>query len=89
MSTGIPFKVDLLNWEGSDSILKTWIAPEGLVQGNQLENEGGFYDDALKSTCFNPPREIPSRVALLKDELHMADHSMPFYTKMYEQRIRP
>ncbi|XP_072017163.1 uncharacterized protein [Amphiura filiformis] len=56
---GIPFTEDLLQWPSGDDILHTWMAPDGLIQGNKLGNEGGFYDVALQSTCFGPPRETP------------------------------
>ena len=88
-AVGIPFTKELLKWPSGDDILKTWMAPDGLVQGNKLGDEGGFYDNALRSTCFAPPREAPSRESLREDVRYMADVSMPFYEKMYSNRIQP
>ena len=88
-AVGIPFTEDLLQWEEGDAVLDTWIAPKGLMQGNRLGSEGGFYDNALKSTCFAPPTKIPERSSLPPDLQHMSDVSMPFYAKMYECRLKP
>ncbi|XP_072016787.1 uncharacterized protein [Amphiura filiformis] len=88
-AVGIPFTEDLLQWPSGDDILHTWMAPDGLIQGNKLGNEGGFYDVALQSTCFGPPRETPSRASLREDVRYMSDASMPFYEKMYNHRIKP
>ncbi|XP_072037050.1 uncharacterized protein [Amphiura filiformis] len=86
---GVEFKESMLQWEAGDKIVDTWIASKMILQGNKMEEGGGFYEDAFKSTEFHPPRELPSRDQIDPDLLPVIDQCMPLYEKMYSMRIRP
>ena len=85
---GVKFSESLLHWEAGDKITDTWIASKNLLRGNKME-EGGFYDGALKSTGFLPPKELPSRDMIDPDLLPLIDQYMPIYEKMHSMRIQP
>ena len=84
---GVPFKESMLTWEAGDSITKDWIACDTFIRGNKLES-GGYYDEALKSTCFHPNKPLRNK-ELPEDVLACIDRVMPAYKKMYEMRLRP
>ncbi|XP_072019426.1 uncharacterized protein [Amphiura filiformis] len=85
---GVEFKESMLQWEAGDKIVDTWIASKKIQHGNKMK-EGGFYEDAFKSTEFYPPKKIPSREQIDIDLLPLIDQYMPLYEKMYSMRIRP
>ena len=84
---GIPFKKDMLEWPAGLDIVKTWKGGREILLGN-LHASGGYYDAALRSTRFNPPKDMPLREDLTEDILKCVDHSMPFYEKMYAMRLK-
>ncbi|XP_072051782.1 uncharacterized protein [Amphiura filiformis] len=86
---GIPYDDSLLKWPGDQDIVKAWKASRINLQGNFLQNEGGFYEAALKSTHFFPARPLPDRSELPKDIQDAADYSMQFYDKMREMCLKP
>ena len=88
---GIEFKEEILEWPSGFNFdgVKSWIGSREALVGNFLEGTGGFYDTALKSTRFHPPKKMPTREELNEDELVCADHSLPFYEKMYDLRLKP
>ncbi len=86
--TGVKFNESMLQWKAGDEIVDTWIASKNILQGNKLQ-EGGYYDDAFKSTEFHPPKRMPSRDQIDSDLLPIIDQCMPLYEKMYSMRIQP
>ncbi|XP_072051783.1 uncharacterized protein [Amphiura filiformis] len=86
---GIPYNDSLLKWAGDRDIIRTWIISRISLQGNYLENEGGFYEVALKSTQFLPSKPLPKRSELPKDIQEVADQSMQSYAKMKEMCLKP
>ncbi len=85
---GVKFSESLLHWEAGDEITDTWIASKNLLRGNKME-EGRFYEGALKSTEFRPPKQLPSRDQIDGDLLPVIDRCMPIYEKMHSMRIQP
>ncbi len=85
---GVPFNESMLEWPSGIEILKSWKGARELLLGNFHES-GGYYDMAMKSTRFNLPREMPKREDLSDDILKCVDHSMPYYEKMYDMRLKP
>ncbi|XP_072019420.1 uncharacterized protein [Amphiura filiformis] len=85
---GVEFKESMLQWEAGDGIVNTWIANKTGLQGNKME-EGGYFEDAFRSTEFHPPKEMPSRKQIDPDLLPVIDQCMPIYEQMYSVRIRP
>ncbi|XP_072051713.1 uncharacterized protein [Amphiura filiformis] len=88
-AVGIPYSDCLLEWPANGDIMKTWKASRILLQGNLLENKGGFYKNAMKSSRFLPGTATPKRSELSQDLQEAADYSMPFYEQMYQMRLKP
>ncbi|XP_072051685.1 uncharacterized protein [Amphiura filiformis] len=86
---GIPYNDGLLKWPSDRDIIKTWKMSRISLQGSFLENEGGFYEVALKSTEFHPANPLPKRSELPKDIQEVADKSMESYDKMREMCLKP
>ncbi|XP_072019421.1 uncharacterized protein [Amphiura filiformis] len=85
---GLEFKESLLQWEVGNGVTSTWIATKAALEVNNTA-EGGYFEDAFKSTEFHPPKELPSREQIDPDLLPLIDQCMPIYEKMYSMRIRP
>ena len=86
---GIPYTDSLLQWPGSRDIMKTWKASRVSIQGNFLDNQGGFFENALKSERFLPPTAVPELNELPPDLQQVAEYALPFYEQMREMRLRP
>ncbi|XP_072033062.1 uncharacterized protein [Amphiura filiformis] len=85
---GIPFQEEMLEWPSGLDVIKSWKGSREILVGNLLET-GGYYDTALKSTRYHQPKKMPKREELAEDTLVCVDHSMPFYEKMYDLRLKP
>ncbi len=85
---GVKFSESLLHWEAGDKIMDSWIGSKKLLTANKME-EGGYYEDALNSTEFQPPKDMPSRDQIDADLLPLIDQYMPMYEKMHSMRIQP
>ncbi|XP_072025492.1 uncharacterized protein [Amphiura filiformis] len=85
-SLDIPFDESLLTWPaGNDAMLRRWICPKELiVNGYSMSHEATF-----KTTGFGKPAPIPDRSELPDDVLEVADASMLYYDKLFEQRLQP
>ncbi|XP_038069773.1 branched-chain-amino-acid aminotransferase-like protein 1 [Patiria miniata] len=81
---GLPFEEKILHWEAGNAVTERWTIPRLLLRGDQL---GGFYKNALDSTCFLKPGALPDRSSVSPDILRVVDASMPLYEKMYAQRL--
>ena len=81
---GIPYSDSLLTWPaGDDVMLSKWISPKELLQGGQMAHKSTF-----ESTGFGKPSPMPDRANLPEDVLAVADASMQYYDKLYEQRFK-
>ena len=87
--TGIPYSEELLQWPSAKDGMKSWKGAREFLLGNLVPDTGGYYDAALNSTCFHPPKEMPRREDLDEDVLECVDFSMPYYDKMYAMRLKP
>ncbi len=85
----IPYSDSLLEWPADRDIMKTWKGSRVALQGNMLKNEGGFFENALRSTGFHPPKPTPKRSELPEDLLDVCDYSLTFYEQMYQLRLKP
>ena len=86
---GIPFTESFLEWPAGRDIMKTWKAGRIPLQGNLLADEGGFYEDALKSRNFLPLKPTPNLSDISHDLQGAIKSSMKFYEQMREIRLRP
>ncbi|XP_038052143.1 branched-chain-amino-acid aminotransferase-like protein 1 [Patiria miniata] len=83
---GLPFDEKMLHWESGDAVNKDWVIPREVLQADTKVN---FYKKALDSTCFQKPNALPDRASISPDILRVVDASMPYYEKMYSQRLSP
>ncbi|XP_038066918.1 branched-chain-amino-acid aminotransferase-like protein 2 [Patiria miniata] len=81
---GLPFEEKILTWESGSAVTELWTIPRLLLQGNHL---GGYYQNALDSTCFLKPGALPDRSSVSPDILRLVDASMPYYETMHAQRL--
>ncbi|XP_072014203.1 uncharacterized protein [Amphiura filiformis] len=88
-AVGMTYSDSLMEWPADRSIMKTWKGSRILLQGNMLENEGGFYENAMKSSRFLPATATPKRSELSQDLQEAADYAMPYYVKMYQMCLKP
>ncbi|XP_072051969.1 uncharacterized protein [Amphiura filiformis] len=88
-AVGIPYSDSLIEWPADRNIMKTWKGSRVLLQGNMLENGGGYYENAMKSSRFLPVTATPKRSDLSQDLQEAADNYMPYYEKMYQMRFKP
>ncbi|XP_022101898.1 branched-chain-amino-acid aminotransferase-like protein 1 [Acanthaster planci] len=81
---GLPFDEKILHWEAGDAVTHQWTIPQYFLQGNQF---GGYYQNALDSTCFLNTRRLPDRSSIPPDLLRLVEVSVPYYEKMYNSRL--
>ena len=84
---GIPYRRELLSWDSSDSVTKTWITPKILTNAN---NAVGFFNAAFRSSGFESPSNTDQmNESIPLDVRQCVDVSMSYYEKMREKRIKP
>ena len=85
-AVGIPYTDDLLQWNTSDDIIKTWKIRKAVLQ---LHQEGAFpfLDKAFRSSEFMKPSEETPRSDLSEDDLKCIDFCLPFYEKIHKERL--
>ncbi len=82
----IPYTNDLLHWDASYEIVKTWNVRRILLQQHQLD-DFTFMNSAFTSSEFLKPSKGPSREELSEDDLQRVDVCMPYYEEMYRNRL--
>ncbi|XP_071794467.1 uncharacterized protein [Asterias amurensis] len=82
---GLPFDEKCLQWEAGDAIVGQWVASNSFTSRNEV---CGCCRRALESSFFEKPNALPDRSSLPCDVLRCTDASMPYYEKMYAQRLR-
>ena len=85
-AVGIPYTDDLLQWDSSDDIIKTWKIRKAVLQLHQL-GAFPFLDKAFRSSEFMKPSKETPRSDLSEDDLKCIDFCIPFYEKMYKDRV--
>ena len=83
---GLPFDEKILEWEAGDAVTEQWFSAKVFLQGNQV---WPYYKNAFASTHFMKPGELPDRSSLPDDVIRCVDACMPYYEKMYAQRLIP
>ncbi|XP_038044347.1 uncharacterized protein LOC119719103 [Patiria miniata] len=85
---GIPYTDSLLSWQQGTECVKDWLVDSRLK--HIIENMA-FFHNFRESTCFLKPETVSkvSDVASLSADLQRCINlSMPYYSKMYEQRLK-
>ena len=82
-AVGLPYSDSLLQWDASADVLKTVKAP-----GDSMLTEGRFYKEAVTSSRFLPPSEMPPRDQLTPDVIRCSERVMKYYEEMYEERLK-
>ncbi|XP_022104329.1 branched-chain-amino-acid aminotransferase-like protein 2 [Acanthaster planci] len=83
---GLPFEENLLSWEAGNAIAQEWVISKEFLILNQ---EGHYYKTAFESKCFLKPSGMPNRASLSADLIRCVDAAMPYYKKLYTQRLTP
>ena len=83
-AVGIPYTDDLLCWDPSSDIVKTWNTPNTMFTVDMM---GRFLTGALSSSEFKKSKEEGSRPDLSMDDLYCIESSLPYYEKMYARRL--
>ncbi|XP_022104348.1 uncharacterized protein LOC110986636 [Acanthaster planci] len=84
---GIPYSRELLSWDSSDSVTKTWITPKILMNANKVVR---FFNKAFRSSGFEQPSNAePMNESLPEDVRQCVEASLSYYEKLREKRIKP
>lgn len=84
---GISYDEKYLTWDADEEIVKSW---KGSIGGIVTAKATKFYDRALQSSCFLPPKpELPKLDDIPKLFRENYDNLLKSYQEMYEQRVRP
>ncbi|XP_033111935.1 branched-chain-amino-acid aminotransferase-like protein 1 [Anneissia japonica] len=83
-TAGLQYTDKLLKFDAGDGVVKQWAASKIQLQANK-----GVYQAAFDSTCFKKPdnMEPPPRSEFSEDLLECIDTSMPYYEKLYAERL--
>ncbi|XP_072017002.1 uncharacterized protein [Amphiura filiformis] len=82
----IPYTDDLLHWDSSGDVIRTWNIRRNFLDVDQSEALS-FMGTAVSSSEFLEPTKGPSRDNLAEEELKCVDFCMPYYEKLYEKRL--
>lgn len=83
-AVGLPYDDSLLKWDASSEVFQKMKA-----SGDKLiQSMVNYYGTAMNSTCFNPPKKMPSRDELPPDVIRCSDKVMKYYDEMYECRLK-
>lgn len=88
-AVGIPFSDDLLRWDRSDDVTLTWKIRRGVLQQHRLANFT-FLEKAFSSCEFQKPDHVKENIDvrdLPEDIRQYVNFAMPFYEKMYKERL--
>ncbi|XP_072039689.1 uncharacterized protein [Amphiura filiformis] len=80
----MPYSDSILQWDSSDSVTRDWVVATSCLQVNKV---AGMYNEAIESGNFFAPKQLPNPNDLTEDERHFAQDGMPFYERLYENRI--
>ncbi|XP_071793022.1 uncharacterized protein [Asterias amurensis] len=83
---GLPFDEKCLQWEAGDATAEQWMASNIVLKGNQV---WGYHSRSFNSSSFGKPADLPDRSSLPDDVLRCTDASMPYYEKVFAQRLLP
>lgn len=83
-AVGLPYDDSLLKWDASSEVFQKMKA-----SGDKLiQSMVNYYGTAMNSTCFLPPKKMPSRDELPPDVIRCSDKVMKYYDEMYECRLK-
>ena len=81
---GISYNDSILTWPAGDEVMYSkWICQKELVMVGQVAHKSTF-----GYTSFGKSTPMPNRADLPDDVLKLADESMQYYNKLYEQRFK-
>ena len=83
---GLPFSDEMLSWEKGSDVADSWIISQ---RHKYIIKNAKTCEIFRESTGFHAPKSTQNGVATLTaDVQRCVDISMPFYIKMYEQRLK-
>nr|XP_054771342.1 uncharacterized protein LOC129279275 [Lytechinus pictus] len=80
--TGLPYSDSLLQWDASKDVTKTW-----KTAGNESILNHIFYETAVTSGRFLPPKTAIPSDKLPPDVRRLAHQSMPYFEEMNKYKI--
>ncbi|XP_054768591.2 uncharacterized protein LOC129276200 [Lytechinus pictus] len=83
-AVSLPYNDSLLTWDGSTEAFTKMVAPGDRLIMDLVH----FYGTAVKSTCFLPPKRMPSRDELPPDVIRCSDKVVKYYDEMYDRRLK-
>ena len=87
-AVNIPFQDSYLKWESGIHLLRNWhVCKSFLYYG--IGGDVGYWETAIDSTHFLPPRPLSSKGDLPEDFWEIIDSVMPYYQYMYDLRLKP
>ncbi|XP_033639364.1 branched-chain-amino-acid aminotransferase-like protein 1 [Asterias rubens] len=86
---GIPYSDSLLSWEAGVSVADQWMTSCEMKRMFNLEK---FFLPFKNTTCFKksvvPNNETPDFATFQPDVQRCLEYSMPYYVKLFEQRLK-
>ena len=87
-AVGLPFSESMLKWDASpDYVMESWKSPTGSLN-DRLESTMMWYDRALRSSEFLPPRPLATESTLTPDVIRCGNNVMKYYNEMFEHRLQ-
>ena len=86
---GIPYSDSLLSWEAGVTVVGQWMVSSAFK--NLMENTDFYQKTFRNSTWFKKPvpeSEIPDLATFSPDVQRCIYNSMPYYLKLFEQRLK-
>ncbi|XP_041482327.1 uncharacterized protein LOC121429413 [Lytechinus variegatus] len=81
--TGLPYSDSLLHWDASPDVIKNWIR----VSDNIIKLANAFFETAVLSSSFLPPKPAIPIDKLSPDVRKLAKVSMPHFEKINQFKI--
>ena len=84
---GIPYSDELLSWDAGVDVVKDWTVSQTL---NNIINDSDGFKNFRNGTCFMKPQvqSQESKPEVTADLQRLIDIALPYYTKMYDNRIQ-
>ncbi|XP_071803566.1 uncharacterized protein [Asterias amurensis] len=84
---GIPYSDELLSWDAGVDVVKDWTVSQTL---NNIINDSDGFKNFRNGTCFMKPQvqSQESKPEVTADLQRLIDIALPYYKKMYGNRIQ-
>nr|XP_054760503.1 uncharacterized protein LOC129266711 [Lytechinus pictus] len=80
-AVGLPYTTQMLKWEPSLDVIQSWKWPF------EISQDTSYLTNVISSTGFSKPQDLPSLDTVTSDVVQLAKEALPFYEKMYNNRL--